>query len=148
MNALQEVGVIQALYEASIAGVQIDLIIRGQCVLRPGLPGVSENIRVRSIVGRFLEHSRIYYFGNDGNPETYLSSADWMDRNLLRRIEVAFPVLNVDLAKRVFNEGLESYLVDNTFAWTLSSNGSYSHVDAEGQMPHSAQANLLARLCF
>ena len=148
MNALQEVGVIQALYEASIAGVQIDLIIRGQCVLRPGLPGVSENIRVRSIVGRFLEHSRIYYFGNDGNPETYLSSADWMDRNLLRRIEVAFPVLNVDLAKRVFNEGLESYLVDNTFAWTLSSNGSYTHIDAEGQMPHSAQANLLARLCF
>ena len=148
MNALQEVGVIQALYEASIAGVQIDLIIRGQCVLRPGLPGISENIRVRSIVGRFLEHSRIYYFGNDGSPETYLSSADWMDRNLLRRIEVAFPVLNVDLAKRVFNEGLESYLVDNTFAWTLSSNGSYTRVDADGQMPHSAQANLLARLCF
>ncbi len=148
MNALQEVAVIQALYEASIAGVQIDLIVRGQCVLRPGIPGISANIRVRSIVGRFLEHSRIYYFGNDGDPETYLSSADWMDRNLLRRIEVAFPLLNVDLAKRVFNEGLESYLVDNTFAWTLGRDGSYTHIDPDGQMPHSAQANLLARLCF
>jgi polyphosphate kinase len=148
MNALQEVGVIQALYEASRAGVQIDLIVRGQCVLRPGLKGVSENIRVRSIVGRFLEHTRVFYFGNDGNPETYLASADWMDRNLLRRIEVAFPVLNVDLAKRVFNEGLESYLTDNTGAWTLESDGSYTRVTPENQMPHSAQSNLLARLCY
>jgi polyphosphate kinase len=148
MNALQELGVIHALYAASNAGVQIDLIVRGQCVLRPGIAGVSANIRVRSIVGQFLEHSRIYYFGNDGDPELYLSSADWMDRNLLRRIEVAFPVLNVDLAKRVFNEGLESYLVDNTFAWTLDASGAYTRVNPESQMPHTAQNNLLSRLCY
>ena len=148
MNALQEVGVIQALYLASNAGVQIDLIVRGQCVLRPGVKGVSENIRVRSIIGRFLEHTRIFYFGNDGDPETYLASADWMDRNLLRRIEVAFPMLNVDLAKRVFNEGLESYLTDNTQAWELDAQGHYHRVLPEQQMPHSAQNNLLARLCY
>lgn len=148
MNALQEVGVIQALYAASNAGVQIDLIVRGQCVLRPGVKGVSENIRVRSIVGRFLEHTRIFYFANDGDPETYLASADWMDRNLLRRIEVAFPVLNVDLAKRIFNEGLESYLTDNTQAWELDAEGYYQRVVPDQQMPHSAQSNLLALLCY
>ena len=147
MNALQEPEVIEALYRASQAGVQIDLIVRGTCVLKPGVSGVSESIRVRSVIGRFLEHSRIFYFGNDGNPELLLSSADWMDRNLLRRVEVCFPVLDTDLAKRVFNEGLEAYLVDNSQAWQLSSDGSYQRIKAEGQMPHSAQSHLLARIC-
>jgi polyphosphate kinase len=148
MNALQETAVIQALYEASSAGVQIDLIVRGQCVLRPGVQGVSDNIRVRSIIGRFLEHSRVYYFANDSEPELLLSSADWMDRNLLRRIEVAFPVLDVEIAKRVFNEGLENYLLDNTFAWTLDAAGQYTRTEPGQHMPHSAQSSLLAKLCY
>jgi len=146
MNALQELGVVQALYSASQAGVQIDLIIRGQCVLRPGVKGLSETIRVRSIIGRFLEHSRIFHFGNDGAPEVYLSSADWMDRNLLRRVEVCFPILNIDLAKRVFNEGLENYLVDNTQAWELNSDGSYTRTSPGDGIAHTAQTNLMARL--
>lgn len=146
MNALQELGVIQALYNASQAGVQIDLIVRGQCVLRPGVKGLSETIRVRSIIGRFLEHSRIFHFGNDGAPEVYLSSADWMDRNLLRRVEVCFPILNIDLAKRVFNEGLENYLVDNTQAWELNTDGSYTRTSPGQGIAHTAQTNLMVRL--
>jgi len=146
MNALQELVVIQALYRASQAGVQIDLIIRGQCVLRPGVKGLSETIRVRSIIGRFLEHTRIFHFGNNGSPEVYLSSADWMDRNLLRRVEVCFPILNIDLAKRVFNEGLENYLVDNTQAWELNSDGSYTRTSPGDGIAHTAQTNLMARL--
>ncbi len=98
LNALNEAHVIQALYRASQAGVEIDLIVRGACTLRPGLPGISERIRVRSIVGRFLEHSRVYWFANDGAPEIYCASADWMERNLRRRIEVAFPILEPALA--------------------------------------------------
>lgn len=148
MNALQEIQVIQALYDASIAGVQIDLIVRGQCVLKPGVKGVSENIRVRSIVGRFLEHSRVCYFGNNGQPEVWLSSADWMDRNLLRRIEVCFPVLNIDLAKRVFDEGLDNGLLDNTQAWQLQADGSYQQCKPGTMMPHSSQASLLAKLSY
>ena len=146
MNALQELSVIQALYSASQAGVQIDLIVRGQCVLRPGIKGLSESIRVRSIIGRFLEHTRIFHFGNDGSPEVYLSSADWMDRNLLRRVEVCFPILNIDLAKRVFNEGLENYLVDNTQAWELNSDGSYTRTSPGQGIAHTAQTNLMERL--
>ena len=92
MNALIEPQIIQTLYHASMAGVKIDLIVRGICALRPGIPGISENIRVRSIIGRFLEHSRVYYFHNDGNPEIYCASADWMERNFFRRIEVCFPI--------------------------------------------------------
>ena len=99
MNALLEPEVIRALYDASQAGVKIDLIIRGVCALKPGIAGLSENIRVRSVIGRFLEHTRIFYFRDDGNERVYLSSADWMDRNFFRRIETCFPVLEPRLKK-------------------------------------------------
>ncbi|SNT27737.1 polyphosphate kinase [Noviherbaspirillum humi] len=125
MNALLDESVIRALYEASGAGVKIDLIVRGACALRPGVPGLSENIRVRSIVGRFLEHTRIFYFRNGEQHDVYLASADWMNRNLFRRIEVAFPVLDRVLKKRVIVEGLNIYLKDNTDAWELGADGSY-----------------------
>lgn len=125
MNALLDESVIRALYAASSDGVKIDLIVRGACALKPGVTGLSENIRVRSIVGRFLEHSRIYYFRNDLAHDVYLSSADWMNRNLFRRIEVAFPVLDKALKKRVITEGLDPYLKDNVNAWELESNGLY-----------------------
>ncbi len=149
MNALTEATVITALYEASRAGVQIDLIVRGACALRPGVEGVSDNIRVRSVVGRFLEHSRVYWFGNDGEPELFCSSADWMERNLLRRIEICFPILDPALAQRVFDEELATYLADNTRAWLLKPDGHYVRSEpAEGEMPHSAQDSLLARLCM
>ncbi len=125
MNALLDESVIRALYAASADGVKIDLIIRGACALKPGVPGLSENIRVRSIVGRFLEHSRIYYFRNDLAHDVYLSSADWMNRNLFRRIEVAFPVFDKALKKRIMNEGLLPYLKDNQNAWELDAAGVY-----------------------
>jgi len=110
MNALLEPETIEALYAASQAGVEIDLIVRGPCALRPGVPGLSERIRVRSIIGRFLEHHRILYFYADGAEKVYLSSADWMDRNFFRRIEVAFPILDPRLKRRVIREGLRAYL--------------------------------------
>ena len=113
MNALLEPSIIDELYKASRAGVKIDLIVRGVCALRPGVPGMSENISVRSIVGRFLEHHRVYYFLADGAEVTYLSSADWMDRNLFRRVEVAFPVLDKALKARVIKESLRVHLEDN-----------------------------------
>ena len=123
MNALLEPEIISALYEASQAGVKIDLIVRGVCALRPGVTGLSDNIRVRSVIGRFLEHSRIFYFRNDLQHDVYLSSADWMDRNFFRRIEVCFPVLDKKLKKRVINEGLKIYLQDNCQAWDMDSDG-------------------------
>jgi polyphosphate kinase len=148
MNALNEPSVIRALYEASRAGVQIDLIVRGACGLRPGVPAVSENIRVRSVVGRFLEHARVYWFRNDGASELYCSSADWMERNLLRRIETCFPILDPELAARVYEEEILNYLADNTQSWAMQSDGSYQRVTvATGEAPHSAQQRLLARLC-
>ncbi|WP_133000823.1 polyphosphate kinase 1 [Luteimonas arsenica] len=148
MNALNEPQVVRALYAASQAGVRIDLIVRGACTLRPGVPGVSDNIRVRSIVGRFLEHSRVYWFGNDGAPETWCASADWLERNLLRRVETCFPILDPVVAARIFREALETYLADNTNAWELQSDGSYRQLSpAEGEAPHSAQASLLAGIC-
>src|SRR5690606_4104227 len=125
MNALNEPQVVRALYAASRAGVKIDLIVRGACTLRPGVPGVSDNIRVRSIVGRFLEHSRVYWFANDGAPETWCSSADWLERNLLRRVETCFPILDPAIAERVRRETLDTYLADNTGAWELQADGSY-----------------------
>ena len=118
VNNLVEAKSIEALYAASQAGVRIDLIVRGICCLRPGLAGISENIRVRSVIGRFLEHSRVYYFENDGEPELYCASADWMPRNFFRRVEVAFPITEPDLRQRIINE-LELYLEDNTQAWAL-----------------------------
>ena len=148
MNALTEVGVMNALYAASQAGVKIDLIVRGACSLRPGVPGLSENIRVRSVIGRFLEHSRVYWFANDGEPETWCSSADWMDRNLLRRVETCFPILRPELAKRVFDEELDNYLRDNTQAWELGEDGGYNPLQPQaGEPAHSAQGALLAKLC-
>jgi len=146
MNALTEPNVIRALYEASQAGVKIDLIVRGICMLRPGMAGVSENIQVRSVVGRFLEHARIFYFHNNGQPRVYLSSADWMERNFFRRVEVALPVEDASLRDRVVNEGLRSYLNDNTQAWLLQSDGSYKHLTPGSHKPKSAQQHLLETL--
>ena len=147
INAINEPRIIRALYAASQAGVSIDMIVRGACALRPGVPGVSENIRVRSIVGRFLEHSRIYWFGNDGDPELYCASADWLERNLLHRVETCFPILDDDLAERVFKEALQNYLDDNCNAWELDAKGEYRKLSpAEGEAAYSAQAALLAKV--
>ncbi|WP_151448291.1 polyphosphate kinase 1 [Lacisediminimonas profundi] len=147
MNALLDESVIRALYGASQDGVKIDLIVRGACALRPGVAGLSENIRVRSIVGRFLEHSRIFYFRNDLAHDVCLSSADWMGRNLLRRIEVAFPVLDKALKKRVITEGLNPYLKDNVDAWELEPDGQYRRRRARArQTRFSAQAWLMQQL--
>ena len=147
MNALQDESIIDALYEASSAGVKIELIVRGACVLRPGVPGLSENISVRSIVGRFLEHSRIFMFHNDDANDVYLASADWMNRNLFRRVEVAFPVLNLDLKQRVIDEGLKPYLKDNQNAWELDSDGTYHRKSPLApETAYSAQTNLLLTL--
>ncbi len=146
MNALNEPGVVEALYRASAAGVEIDLIVRGACTLRPGLPGISERIRVRSIVGRFLEHSRVYWFANDGAPELFCSSADWMERNLMQRIEVCFPILDATLAQRVYDETLANYLGDNAQAWILQPDGRYERAARGDDPAHSAQRTLLAKL--
>ena len=145
VNALTEVQLINKLYEASQAGVQIDLIIRSICCLRPGLPGLSENIRVRSIVGRFLEHTRVFYFGNAGNARIYCSSADWMDRNLFSRVEACFPIEEPTLKKRIYQQGLINYLKDNQQAWELQGDGTWVRVTAqEGDIAHNAQQILLA----
>ncbi len=147
MNALLEEAVIKALYAASEAGVQIDLVVRGACALRPGVEGVSANIRVRSILGRFLEHHRVWYFENGGNQDVYLASADWMGRNLFRRVEVAFPVLDSELKARVVDEALKPYLSDNWDAWDLGADGSYHRQKPKGRgHPISAQQGLLDRL--
>lgn len=147
VNALVDESLIRALYAASHDGVKIDLIVRGACTLRPGVPGLSENIKVRSIIGRFLEHSRIYYFRNDLQHDVYLASADWMSRNLFRRIEVAFPILDKALKKRVITEGLNPYLKDNSNAWELEPNGHYQRRKVRGkQEKFSAQLHLMGLL--
>jgi len=147
INALTDEPVIRALYAASKDGVKIDLIVRGACTLMPGVPGLSENIRVRSIIGRFLEHSRIYYFRNDLAHDVMLASADWMNRNLLRRIEVAFPVLDRSLKRRVIAEGLTPYLKDNSNAWELDEHGQYHRRKPRGKVkPYSAQQHLMESL--
>ncbi len=145
MNALLEPAVIQALYEASNAGVKVDLIVRGVCALRPGIKGLSHNIRVRSVIGRLLEHDRIFYFHNDGARDVYLSSADWMERNFFRRIEVCFPLLDPKLKRRVISEGLKPYLKDNVQAWDMTADGAYLR-RRRRRAPYSAQAALLAEL--
>ena len=143
MNSLIEPSVIDALYQASAAGVQVDLIVRGMCTLRPGVKGLSENIRVRSIVGRQLEHSRIYCFHNNGADDTFISSADWMGRNFFRRIEVATPVTTPTLKKRVIHEGLTMALDDNTHAWLMQPDGSYIRsTPAEGESEVDLQNDL------
>jgi polyphosphate kinase len=144
LNALIEPQIIQALYHAAMAGVKIDLIVRGICALRPGIRGISENITVRSIVGRLLEHSRVYYFHNDGNPEIYCASADWMERNFFRRIEVSFPIERKQHRDRIIDD-LETYLADNTQAWTLGPDGNYTRVVADNAPAVSAQETLLRR---
>ncbi|MFO1316225.1 MAG: polyphosphate kinase 1 [Burkholderiales bacterium] len=147
MNALVEEGVIRALYAASAAGVKVDLVVRGACALRPGVPGVSDNIRVRSILGRFLEHHRVWYFENGGDPDVWLASADWMGRNLFRRIEVAFPVRDPALRRRVVDEGLKAYLADNREAWELDAQGRWTKVrPRRGARRRAAQVELLARM--
>ena len=146
MNALIEPKVIEALYRASQAGVKVDLIVRGVCALRPGIPGLSENIRVRSVIGRFLEHSRIFYFLNRGEEDLYLSSADWMGRNFFGRIELCFPVLDRRVRERVIQEGLKPYLTDNSQVWEMDSEGDYKRKKSRGRIPRSAQDYLLGAL--
>ncbi|HZW25596.1 MAG TPA: polyphosphate kinase 1 [Gallionella sp.] len=146
MNALLEPEIIEALYEASQAGVKVDLIVRGVCALRPGVKGLSDNIRVRSVVGRFLEHSRIFYFRNDLKHDTYLASADWMDRNFFRRIEVCFPLLDKKLKKRVIDEGLKVYLQDNCQAWEMDDKGQYRRKGTRNATVRCAQRELLGQL--
>ncbi|MFC3607645.1 polyphosphate kinase 1 [Stutzerimonas tarimensis] len=145
-NSLTDPKIIRALYKASQSGVRIDLIVRGMCCLRPGIPGVSHNIHVRSIIGRFLEHSRVYYFLNDGDEKLYLSSADWMERNLDKRVETSFPLEGKKMLTRVKKE-LEAYLTDNTQSWVLQSDGSYLRNSPIGnQNARNAQATMLERL--
>jgi polyphosphate kinase len=143
MNALLEPEIIEALYAASRAGVKIDLIVRGVCSLRPGVPELSENIKVRSVVGRFLEHHRVFYFRNDDRHDVYLSSADWMDRNFFRRIELCFPILDKALKQRVIKEGLNTYLADNVLAWEMNPEGSYVRCQPGRKTHQDAQQQLL-----
>ena len=131
MNSLIEPGIIRALYEASRAGVQIDLIVRGMCTLRPGVPGLSENIRVRSIIGRLLEHSRVFYFHSGGREELFIASADWMSRNFFRRIEICTPVENPAIKQRIMREALTLALADNRKAWLMQPDGSYVRAAAQ-----------------
>jgi polyphosphate kinase len=145
MNALTEPEIIQALYQASQAGVKIDLIVRGICSLRPGIKGVSENITVCSIVSRFLEHSRVFYFYHHGEEKIFCSSADWMERNLLHRVETCFPIENKTLQQQVKQEGLLLHLQENNVAWRLQSDGSYHLVNAEKSSAIHSQFELLKR---
>ena len=143
MNALVEPTIIEALYNASQAGVRIDLIVRGICCLKPGIKGISDNINVRSIVGRFLEHTRIYYFLNNGVENLYLSSADWMDRNFFRRVETCFPIEEKRMKKKVLKEGIMNYLADNTQSWILQSDGRYKKSSPGNSKIRNAQIQLL-----
>jgi polyphosphate kinase len=146
MNSLTEAGIIRALYRASRAGVPVRLVIRGTCCLRPGVPGLSDHIRVRSLLGRFLEHSRVYRFVNGGESEVWGSSADWMERNLFQRVETAFPLEQPQLAERMLDEAIELAFEDNRQAWELQGDGSYRHVwPAADEAPKIAQEILMAR---
>ena len=145
-NALSEVNVIDALYEASGAGVKIDLIVRGVCALRPGIDGISDNIRVRSIIGRFLEHTRVFHFHNNGDNEVYLSSADWMGRNFFNRVETSFAIEDKRLRDRILKECLNNILSDNTHAWLLRQDGSYVRTKPGSNRARDAQHKLLENL--
>jgi polyphosphate kinase len=146
VNAIVEEQAIQALYRASQAGVEVKLIVRGICCLRPGIPGVSENIEVRAIIGRFLEHARIYAFANDGNQEVYASSADLMNRNMFRRVEICFPIESKRLYNRILHD-LDLYLKDNTQAWLLQADGSYLQLlNTTNEEPMQAQSVILNEL--
>ena len=140
MNSLIDGAVIEELYAASQAGVKIDLIVRGMCSLRPGIKGVSENIRVVSIIDRYLEHARVFYFHNGGNPTFWLASADWMPRNFIRRIEIAFPVLEPQLQKRL-KEILELQLTDTVKSWWMKADGSYGR-NSQGESPARFQERI------
>ncbi len=146
MNALLDPEVIDELYSASQAGVKIDLIVRSVCALRPGIEGLSHNIRVRSVVGRFLEHTRVFFFLADGAEDVYLASADWMGRNFFRRIELCFPVLDSASKRRVIREGLQPYLDDNVQAWLMDAEGGYTRARPRRGRPRSAQEELLFTL--
>ncbi|MFQ5659025.1 MAG: polyphosphate kinase 1 [Gammaproteobacteria bacterium] len=147
MNALVEPGIIQALYRASQSGVKIDLIIRSMCCLRPGIKGISENINVRSVVGRFLEHTRVFYFYHDGKELLFCSSADWMPRNLHHRVETCFPIEEKRPREHIIKYGLLNYLSDNTQAWILQADGSYKHSKPGSHKPRAAQQILLDHHC-
>jgi polyphosphate kinase len=146
LNSLVDHEIIEKLYEASCAGVKIDLIVRGICCLRPKVPGLSENIRVISIVGRFLEHSRVYFFANAGEPEVYLASADWMPRNFVRRVEIAFPIEDPGLRDEIVNEVLPNYLTDHVKARELQPDGTYVRLKPrEGETPSQVQLHFRER---
>jgi polyphosphate kinase len=145
MNGLEEPEIIQALYQASQAGVKIDLVVRGICCLRPGIKGVSDNIRVCSVLGRFLEHTRVFYFHNGGEYEVFCASADWMGRNLLRRVETCFPIYHAELKREVISQGLNLYLSDNVNTWQLRSDGEYQRLRRRGE-EKSAQQILMEKL--
>jgi len=145
MNSLTEPEIIKKLYSASRAGVTVRLVVRGICCLRPGVPGLSDNIRVRSILGRFLEHSRVYHFDNNGQPETFCASADWMERNLFQRVETCFPILDRKAATRVVRESIDLAYEDNRSAWELSPGGDYTLVyPADGEPEMALQDVLMA----
>jgi polyphosphate kinase len=147
MNSLIDASIIHALYEAAQAGVKVELVIRGICSLRPGVPGLSENIQVRSLMGRFLEHARVFSFLNDGQNELYISSADWMPRNLYSRVESCVPIEEKALRTRINEEVFDLAFADNVGSWELQSSGEYVRVrPAEGEAPFSAQAVLLGRM--
>jgi polyphosphate kinase len=146
MNALLEPETIDALYRASQAGVKIDLVVRGVCALRPGVRGLSENIRVLSVIGRFLEHSRIFHFRNGGEAQVMISSADWMDRNFFKRIELAVPVLDAKLRRRIVGEGLKPYLEDNMQAWEMQGDGTWKRIKRARGKARCAQLDLRRQL--
>lgn len=147
VNALTERQLIDKLYDASQAGVEVQLILRSMCCLRPQVQGLSENIHVRSVIGRFLEHTRVYYFYNNGDERLYCGSADWMDRNLFHRVEVAFPITDKKIFKQVFEDGLINYLKDNVQAWTLDGEGNWHACQpASGEQAYVAQQQLLAKI--
>ena len=155
MNALTDEELMRALVLAGLAGVKIDLIVRGACTLPAQVPGLTDNVRVRSVIGRFLEHSRVFYFRSGPDESLYLSSADWMNRNMMRRIELAWPVTDPGLRQRLIDECLVAYLHDGQDAWDLGADGVYrrvhgdTHAGEEGASrsieAHGAQAALMGR---